>query len=312
MPLLRVSVVDGEARLHKSPAPLRPALRRGLAEDGPVMILIHGYKFDPAQTAKDPHAHIFGYAPKGDFKAVSWPAHLGFGRSDGREGLCIAFGWPARGWFWDVYEEAARASRALAALVREIRALSPRRPVHILAHSLGARVGLGALPHLAEGDIGRAIMLGGCEYVSRAEAALDSSAGRSAEILNVTSRENDVYELLFERLVRPARLSDRGIGMGLKAPRPNWVDIQIDHPDTRRLLAAFGLPIAEGRHRVCHWSTYNRRGVMRFYAECLRHPRTLSLPTLAARLPGQEPRFSRLVTLPGLPALLPTGLSRPS
>ena len=312
MPMLRVAVTDTEPQLYKSEAPLAPALRQGLRGDGPVMILIHGFKFDPGIHGHDPHRHIFGYAPKGNFKAVSWPRHLGFGTGSSREGLCIAFGWPARGWFWDAYRKAEQASIALAALIAHIKEIAPHRPIHIMAHSLGARVCLGALPQLSPGNIRRAIFLGGCEYEQRAARAMESPAGRAAEILNITSRENDFYELMFERLILPEHWRDRGIGLGLRQARANWLDIQIDHPETRRTLSDFGLPIAETRHRICHWSTYNRRGVLRFYAELLRRPHTLPLAVLRARLPRQEPRYSRLLALPDLPQLLPSRAKRTS
>ncbi|MEM6897114.1 MAG: alpha/beta hydrolase [Pseudomonadota bacterium] len=312
MPLLRVAVVGREARLHKSTASLGPTLRRALAGDGPVMILIHGFKFDPTIQGRDPHRHIFGYAPKGDFKAVSWPRQLGFGRGNANEGLCIAFGWAARGWFWDVYREAALAGAALAGMVARIRRLAPDRPVHILAHSLGARVALAALPHLGPGDIARMILLGGCEFESRAARMLDTGAGRSAEVINVTSRENDFYEFMFERLIRPDHWRDRGIGPGLRGGRPNWADLQIDHPEAQRALASLGFPIKDERFRVCHWSTYNRRGLMPFYAALLRQPRALPLAVLRAHLPEQEPRYRQFLALPDLPPVLPSRIRRPS
>ncbi|MEM9855039.1 MAG: alpha/beta hydrolase [Pseudomonadota bacterium] len=311
MPLLRVAVRGNAPRAHKTGAHIAPVLRHRLTQGGPIVILVHGYKFDPAHAGHDPHNHIFGEAAKSTFKAVSWPRQLGFNTGRPGEGLCIGFGWPARGWFGDVCEKALAAGEALAALISEIRGLAPERPVHLLAHSLGARVALAATALLRSGDLGRVILLSGAEFQSNARDALYGPAGRAAEWFNITSRENDVFDMLFEKFARaPDAEARAGIGLGLGKAMPNWVDIQIDHPDTARFLSSLGFPLAEERRRVCHWSTYNRDGVMRFYAGLIRSPESLPLAALRIRVAAQEPRFTQLLSMPALPPLFPFGMRR--
>ena len=84
----------------------------------------------------------------------------------------------------------------LAELVALLQRLAPGRPVDLLAHSLGARVALAALPHLGQapgpGDPARR------RRVRRPGAA--SSCARPArrcppQIYNVTARANDLYDL---------------------------------------------------------------------------------------------------------------------
>jgi len=301
MPLLRINagdaapalggVADRDAGLAGHLAALPPG--------APVVILIHGYKFSPAAPRHDPHRHILSLSPKpGCRKAISWPRHLGFGRGAGDEGLCIAFGWEARGSVWRAWRRAAQAGGGLADLVARIGRLRPG-PVDILCHSLGARVALCALERLPAHSIGRMVLLAAAEFQSGARRAMSSPAGRSAEVINIVSRENDLFDGVVEWLLRAPQPGDRALGAGLGldrqgAPR-NWLDVQIDCPSSRRALAEFGYRIPPPARRICHWSAYLRPGLFAFYRDLLRRRHALPLACLRHVLPGQpSPRWSRL------------------
>lgn len=299
MPLLQISAPPDGPRLHRSPQPLGTALAEGLDHPGPIIVMIHGFKFAPGDAFDCPHRHILSLDPARDcWKAMSWPRALGFGSGFADEGLGLAFGWSARCTIWQAYERAEAAGRSLAQLVRQIRHKAPHRPVHILAHSLGARVALSALPHLAEGDIGRAILLNPAEFGGRARATLATPAGCGAEVFNVTSRENDFFDFLLERLIAPPHRGDGTLAQTM--PRqPNTLTLQLDHTGTLKALNAHGFPVAPPSGRICHWSSYLRPGVFSLYRTLLRHPEALSQARLRSILPDRpDPRWSRVLQLP--------------
>lgn len=297
MPLLKINADRGQPFLH-GPGDLDTALRaavRALPADAPVIILIHGYRFSPTRKACDPHRHILSLTPTpGCRKAISWPRHLGFGRDTADEGLCIAFGWEARGSIWRAWEAAAQAGTALADLVRRLRALR-RAPVDILCHSLGARVGLCAVSWLAAGSVGRVVLMAAADYRSHVRGVLDTPAGRTAEFVNVTSRENDPFDAAMEWLIRAPAAGDRALGDGLGQGFANWLDLQVDCPETLEVLRDLGYRIAPPSRRVCHWSAYLRPGLFRVYGDLIRDRDLLPLDRLAGLLPGSAaPRWSGL------------------
>jgi pimeloyl-ACP methyl ester carboxylesterase len=226
MPLLRINVCGTQI---VDPDVLLGTLRRtlaGLPADSPIIFLTHGYKFSPSYAHRSPHRHILSLSRQtSDAKMVSWPRKLGVGaETGGPEPLCIALGWEARGTFWHAYRNARNAGRAMAGLIKLLRRLRPGRPVDVLAHSLGARVTLSALPLLAPGDIGRAILLAPAELQSRAMRCLNTPAGRRAEFLSVTSGENLIFDKLLEWSVGPHLFGDRAMATGQHCgsmmPRP--------------------------------------------------------------------------------------------
>ena len=283
-------------------SPIAPALA-SLPPGAPVTIMIHGYRFSPLRAATDPHAEIFSPRPRfGNARIISWPKRLGYSR--GTPGLAIGFGWHASSTIWQAHAEAARAAVALARLVAELRGMGAG-PVGVIGHSLGARVALQAMQHLAPGDLGRVILLSAAEFRDRAEAALATPCGRAAQILNVTSRENDLFDFLFERLIGgPMRVFGPAVGEGLSAP--NAVTLQIDGAHHRAGLRALGFPTAAPTRLVCHWSGYMRPGLFPLYRAFLHRPDALPLHALRAPLPlDTAPRWSRLLARPmpgGAPA----------
>lgn len=308
MPLIHVNTGPTGPVLHDGagdPALALPGLLRGR---GPVILMVHGFKYAPHHATECPHDHIFSLAPERRcFKVRSWPAGLGFDTGAVDEGLGIAFGWPARGNIWRAYAEAAKAGAQLAQLITMIRAVCPDRPIHAVAHSLGARVVLSALAHLPKGALRRLILLAGAEFGQRAAAALDTPAGRGVELINITSRENDFYDFLLECLIPAPRRGDRSLGLALPAG-PNVLNLQMDHPGTLGALARLGFAIAPPAARICHWSPYTRPGVFPLYSSLLRRGPDLPLCAFRAALPCvPEPRWSRLLTLPELRLPLPMG-----
>ncbi len=271
-----------------------------LAPRAPLVVLVHGYKFDPFHPAKDPHAGLFARGPR------SWAEGLGLGGAEPCAGLGIGFGWPAaaahvphllttrRTGFAHVYDRAETFGARLAELITLLQSLAPERPVDILAHSLGARVALAALPHLRTPP-GRMILLGAAEFDSRARAFLADAPAAGPAIYNVTARANDFYDAMFETFAPRTGRSDRALGLGLGG-RPNWLDLQLDRAEVAAWLNARGIPLEPARARFCHRSFYTRRGAFALYRAILRRAPGWDLGTLRAEpcLAAQDPRWSRL------------------
>lgn len=277
----------------------RDALARALAVlplGAPIVVMIHGYSFAPDVAGCSPHQHILSLTPPDcpDPKAISWPRHLRIGR-DPSQGLAIAFGWQARGTIWAAYARAARTARALARLIRLIRELAPGQQVQIIGHSLGARVALQALPLLEAGAVGRLILMAAAEFARPAIAAMDCPAGRQAQVINVTSRENDIFDFLIEWALKLGTAT--AIGQGLPKALPNWLDLQLDQRATLDALRGAGFRLKPQSLRVCHWSPYLRPGVFALYRALLGG--ALTPAALRAILPARrDARWSRLIALP--------------
>lgn len=268
-------------------------------QDAPIVIMIHGFRFDPAVPAHDPHAHILALRPgRACWKAVSWPRHLGLA---GETGLAIAFGWQARGTIWAAHARAARAGARLARLIDALGRVAPGRPVQIIAHSLGARVALTALPRLAPGRVGRIVLLAAAAFARETRRALASPAGRLAEVFNVTAPENTLFDLLL-RAALPLR--GRTLGGGL-AGLTNWLDLPLTDPVALTTLAGLGWRIRPPRAVICHWSGYLRPGIFGIYRALLTDPRRTPLPLLRAQLAPAH-------TLSADPTPLPFRLTAPN
>ena len=269
-------------------------LAAALSAAGPltsVTVMIHGYRFCPfGDPAHSPHNHILSFAPVRDcWKAVSWPRHLRVGRG-GMIG--VALGWSARNTLMTAYDRAGETGAALARIAAIVAETRPGLPVNVVAHSLGARVALSALPRLPKGALGRMILLSGAEYRGRAAEALDSPAGRTARVVNVTSRENLPFDAAFRALIRPASWSDLPLASGMGGGRSNWLDLRIDCPAHADRLARSGFRLRPPSTRFCHWSGYMRPGVFPLYRALLEDPGEVLFAGLRQALAAQAVRRS--------------------
>lgn len=290
----------------------------GLVPGAPLVILVHGWKFHPGIAAADPHRSLYAFGPSRDPRVRSWTAGLGIADDNGETGLAIGFGWPAsaphlssllgrgRTGFAEVYHRAEAAGAALATLVACIRALAPGRQVDVLAHSLGARVALSALPRLDSGP-DRMILLGAAELTGRTRGFLAACrAGVAPEIYNVTARTNDLYDFYFERFVPGRMAGERAAGAGLPGV-PCWLDLQIDRSDVTAWANARGIPLRPETARSSHRSFYTRDGSLALYQAILRRRPGWDIASL--RTEGcfrvQEPRWSRALRVrrPAMPRL---------
>jgi hypothetical protein len=257
-----------------------------LPPGAPVVAMVHGWRYAPGIVADCPHGSILSLDPvTGDGRTVSWPRHLGL---DGQAGLGIALGWPAKCDPWRAHMRAARTGQALATIARRVHNHSGRS-LQVVAHSMGARVALSALPLIEPGQISRIILLAAAETRGRALAALGTPAGRAVEVVNVTTRENDLFDACFEWGIHLGLRTS--IGQGLGRAHPGWHDLWIDQPRALAGLAALGHPLADPPRRICHWSPYLRPGTIALYRALIDGRLT------AADLPRHRPgrRWSRLL-----------------
>ena len=272
----------------------RSALAAALAAlpaGAPVVVMIHGYRFAPgARGGNCPHTHIFSMQPpEQDWTAISWPRHLGL---SGGRALAIGFGWPARGRFRGACVRARAAGRALAELAALVQRLDPGRAFDVIGHSLGARVALTALPYAIPGDLRRLILLAAAETRRPAMRAMASAAGACVQVVNVTTRENDLFDFLVEWLGSAGL--DTAIGQGLRETPANWLDVQLDQPATLAALARLGHVLPAAPARISHWSPYLRPGALGLYRAIL--DGSLSVQALRDALPERrDPRWSRLI-----------------
>lgn len=268
MPLVAIDCTDDQPDLTRAK---REELRSALAQTPkgtPVTILIHGYQFSPFTPDRSPHHHILSLDPEPAPRVVSWPRKLGFSGRRDDEGLCIAFGWPANGSIWAAYDNAKAAGRGLARLCMELADIATGRPINLFGHSLGARVGLSALPYLDMGIVRLAIFMAPAEINAEAEAALDCEAAHLVDLLSVTSGENRIFDFLLERLITPLSLSHKSAGRS-PPDHPTWVNLHIDNKDTLAALQQIGFRVAPPYKRICHWSPYLRPGMFPFYRAIL-------------------------------------------
>lgn len=306
MPILRLNAGPDGLVLHRSPACTMRAVQGAATGAGPVIVLVHGFKYDPDCSSCSPHTSIFGLpAHKTATNDVQWLRHLGFGTGrDGDEGLAIAFAWRGRGNLWRAERAARAAGRHLAQVIGAIHRRAPRRPIHIITHSMGSEVAFEALHDLPAGAVQRIIALTGASYAARATKAMQTPAGQAAELFNITSRENDVFDFMYERLMAPPVRGDRAMSAGIALPHA--VNIQLDCPRTLAALTRFGGHVSPASRRMCHWSGYTRPGVLRFYARILRTPDSVVLKEMQVALPAHPaPRWSRLFSRPAMGWTLP-------
>jgi pimeloyl-ACP methyl ester carboxylesterase len=293
MALLNVNAAQGAAgHVPAGDRTLTAALGR-LAPGQSVTVMIHGYRFCPFTPEHDPHRHILSLTPRTDcWKAVSWPRHLYLDRPGAALG--IGFGWPATGPLPRVARRAHEAGRQLARMIRAIHAARPDVPVHIVAHSLGARVALTALETAPAGVVARMILISGAEYRAAAERALSSPAAARCQVLNVTSGENAAFDLMFRLAVAPSDPFDRPLSAGL-GHRADCIDLAIDDGATRDALRALGHRLRPPATRICHWSGYMRPGLFAVYRRMLdmgdtgfAHDLTQALAPPSAPAPGER------------------------
>lgn len=308
MALLRVNSLNGALTCPDDPTHDVIAILRDMLEElpagVPIVILVHGYKFSPFSPRSNPHETLYSMVPDNPAKKIkSWPRQLGFHALDGRDGLCIAYGWHARKtrrlytpFLDEVYNRAGREGKSLAQLVNWLRMLAPMRKIDIMAHSMGARVALQSTAHITGDNLGRVVMMGGAEFGAFALHALTARAAKSAEFYNVTTRQNDLYDWLFEQYAPRPGPQDRAIGAGFSFSLKNWIDIQIDNQDILDWFKAQSVEISPPQSRICHWSFYTRPGVFELYARLLRNRHSWTLDKLrnVERIATQDPRWSRL------------------
>lgn len=289
MPLLKINASPAGLRFHNDDH--ASLLRPNAQCHAPIIIMIHGYKHDPSNPEKCPHKRIFC-----DQSAYGWPNLLGYSRDEDTQALCIGFGWPARGGLRNAHRRAGQMASHLADFITMLRVRMPNRPIHILAHSLGSEMALSALPFLRFKDVGRIILISGATYKSHARAMLATPAGKSAEILNVVSRENDIFDHMFEQLIPSTQDQDRTLGEGLCDK--NVVNLQLDCERNLAAIALLGTRIAPPKYIISHRSGYRRQGAMAFYAQILGsrgHHRIANLKTLLPAKPG--PRWGRMAQI---------------
>ena len=304
MPLLKVNATATGLLVHGTLMHADYKIRELSDNSAPVVIMVHGYKYAPGTMRHCPHNKIFGSSNE------AWPKSFGFGIANSDEGLCIPFGWYARGSLAKAHRRANLHGKDLARVVQILHSTRPGRPVHIVAHSLGVELAMSALPHLPARAIDKMVLMTGACFEADAKARMTSPAGITAKFLNVISRENDVFDVIFEHLV-PSRQAGSGtIGQGIKAP--NVVNLQIDCAQTIDTLNKMSFPVAPAQRRVCHWSAYQRAGLLSLYNRFLRKNDELSLRELQKSLPTDvSPRWSRLFPFIVAPApASPTCLHR--
>lgn len=149
---------------------------------------------------------------------------------------------------------AVKAADDLAAFIEE-----QQGPVDVVAHSLGSRVVLHALPKLMAGKVGRVVFFNGAEIIQNAEALAPKT---DAEVLNLVVTCDKVLRWLGARFNGQATAWCIG-SVGLQRRPPTWRDLVLDDEGVRaRALMGRGWPIRanDPRDLFDHGESYRFAG----------------------------------------------------
>jgi hypothetical protein len=147
------------------------------------------------------------------------------------------------------------------------------------------------LAHCGQGYVHSAILLNAADFTKNALRAQARHAGTPFQMINVTSRENAVFDLLTELCLLAPLQSERALGRGLDGPHA--LTLRLDHLDDRSALASLGFAVPPPDRSICHWSTYLRPGTGAIYRALLDgtlRPDVLRAALHAARRDGAEPQ----------------------
>lgn len=167
-----------------------------LPADAPIVVMVHGFLFDPAvklqetphhHRSDNPHGRIYHFE-RHDLSietrehSTGWLTRLGFeDRDAGKNGLAVAFGWHSSPGFFGslfssgtnhykrAYELAETSAWALALVLELLAQKLPGRRIHLFCHSLGSRLVVRSLYMLAR----PLPKLGGAAPLSAGLAAVD-------------------------------------------------------------------------------------------------------------------------------------------
>lgn len=256
----------------------------------PVVVMVHGYLFDPeaepATNGSSPFDTVYGPCSSATYRS-SWLPLVGecsdLGANPAETAIGFAYksraglleygnaGW-SNSYQYAVFDLARLAARALAAVFAH---LGTRRDIRfrVLAHSLGTRTTSQALRLLdgaMPGNLERIVFLDGAEF---SVDAARNFAGCDFDVFNITSRADEVLRIGAERFCYPVRslgLDGCVIGYDGLGNNERWLDLCLGNPAlAASFKAATGsdyaiTPTAEERSHpfavMGHWSCYMNIG----------------------------------------------------
>ncbi len=278
-------------------APLAAAIDAWLTKRGPrsepVVVMVHGYQFDPSKgidaLPDSPFGTIYGLPPAVN-ACLSWLPLVGecdatggslaenavgfCYKSDSGSGEFTRAGWD-NSYQYAVFDQAPLASRALASILAQLgtRAITLR----VLAHSLGTRTfsqAIGLLRGQWPANLDRAVLLDGAEFSVDAAA---NFAGCSFDVINIANRTDQVLLAGGQKACHPMRqnnsLPARNIGFDGLGTIDRWLDLQLDNPalvtwfaenhaptDTSYKVDAHALETSHPFAQFDHWCCYTNEG----------------------------------------------------
>lgn len=272
---------------------------------GPVIVLVHGYQYNPVSAdglAHDtPFELVYGVPPKpaaslswlplvgecSDLGAALAETAIGFAyRSEAPLGEVSRAGW-SNSYQYAVFDLAPLAARALASLLHCLG--EQDATVRVLAHSLGTRTFTQAIRLLRARmpvPVERAVLLDGAEFSVDAWAAF---RGCSFDVFNVANRKDGVLRLGASQMCHPVRANGSGsacvIGFDGLGGNPRWLDLQADKAALAAWFAAGNAPdgriyrlTAEAEDELHpaagldHWCCYTNAGNRELVRDLLLNP----------------------------------------
>lgn len=206
------------------------------------VVAVHGFNYDPAAKGgpHDPRPWFEDMAGLLDrevlgFAWYSCPIGFSFARPITSSLLSLrsfaAAWWRGKAHpYRDAWARAEVEARRLAAFIAD-----QPTPVDLVAHSLGTRVALLALP-LVRSRVRRVVFFNGAEL--NRHAAERGAMSSPANILNLVVTSDRILGLLGARFSGEADAPCIG-RVGLAAPPINWRDLVLDDPVTRERARRF-------------------------------------------------------------------------